>query len=68
MQAHECSLNWDMRESDKEDVERYNLLAREAAQVSEKRNSTFNYVDNTKLSQIAKSFTMYFFLEAIWKV
>lgn len=53
MQAHECSLNWDMRESDKEDVERYNILAREAAQVSENKNLTFNYVANTKLSIIA---------------
>ena len=35
MQAHECTLNWDMRESDKEDVECYNILAREAAQVGE---------------------------------
>ncbi|XP_028392459.1 rhophilin-2-like isoform X2 [Dendronephthya gigantea] len=34
VQAHECTLNWDMRESDKEDVECYNILAREAAQLS----------------------------------
>ncbi|CAB3980073.1 rhophilin-1 isoform X1 [Paramuricea clavata] len=34
VQAHECILNWDMRESDNEDVECYNILAREAAQLS----------------------------------
>lgn len=34
VQAHECILNWDIKESGSEDVECYNLLARGAAQLS----------------------------------
>ena len=52
-----------MRESDKEDVERYNLLAREAAQVSEKRNSTFNYVDIQSCPKLQNHLRCIFFLK-----
>ncbi|XP_046843586.1 rhophilin-1-like isoform X2 [Xenia sp. Carnegie-2017] len=35
LQAQECILNSDMQEPEKEDVQSYNILAREAAQLSE---------------------------------